>query len=54
MYMGIDDNTVNEIIRRILSVATPDKIILFGSAAAGQMNLDSDVDLLVVAADPGN
>ena len=52
--MGIDENTVNEIIRRILSVATPDRIILFGSAAAGQMNLDSDVDLLVVAADPGN
>jgi predicted nucleotidyltransferase len=54
MYMGICENTVNEIIRRILSVATPDKIILFGSAAVGQMNIDSDVDLLVVAADPGN
>jgi predicted nucleotidyltransferase len=45
---------VNEIIRRILSIVTPDKIILFGSAAVGQMNRDSDVDLLVVAADPGN
>jgi predicted nucleotidyltransferase len=54
MYMEIDENTVNEIIRRILSVATPDKIILFGSAAVGQINRDSDVDLLVVAAEPGN
>ena len=35
-------------MRRILTVASPDKIILFGSAAAGKMTPDSDIDLLVV------
>ena len=42
---------VDEIVRRVLTVARPDKIILFGSAAAGTMTPDSDVDLLVV--EPG-
>jgi len=45
---GIDDALIQEIVRRVLSVATPDKIILFGSAAMGEMTLDSDIDLLVV------
>ena len=42
---------VDEIVRRVLSVASPDKIILFGSAAAGNMTRDSDVDLLIVEAE---
>ena len=46
--MGIDEQTIHEIVRRILSVAKPDKIILFGSAATGQMTRDSDIDLLIV------
>ena len=46
--------TVDEIVRRVLSVTRPDKIILFGSAAAGTMSADSDIDLLVVEADPGD
>ena len=52
--MGIDDSLTKEIVRRILSVATPDKIILFGSAATGQMTRDSDIDLLVVETEPGD
>jgi predicted nucleotidyltransferase len=52
--MGIDETLLNEIVRRILSVARPDKIILFGSAATGQMTKDSDIDLLVVEPDPPN
>jgi len=44
--MGIDESLVQEIVRRILTAAAPDKIILFGSAAAGGMTLDSDIDLL--------
>ena len=47
--MGIDDSLTAEIVRRILAVSKPDKIILFGSAATGQMTLDSDIDLLLVA-----
>jgi len=39
---------VKEILRRVLSVNTPDKIILFGSAATGQMTCESEIDLLIV------
>ena len=44
----IDDALIAEMVRRVLSVAKPDKIILFGSSAVGAMNRDSDIDLLVV------
>jgi predicted nucleotidyltransferase len=50
--MGVDDSLVSEVVRRVLSVARPEKIILFGSAAAGAMNEDSDVDLLVLEPNP--
>jgi uncharacterized protein len=36
------------IIRSIVEVAHPDKIVLFGSAARGEMGPNSDVDLLVI------
>ena len=52
--MGIDDKTIEEIVRRILTVAKPDKIILFGSAAMGQMTRDSDIDLLIVEPEPSD
>ena len=47
--MGVDDSLLTEIVRRVLSVARPDRIILFGSAATGEMTKDSDIDLLIVA-----
>jgi predicted nucleotidyltransferase len=46
--MGVDETLLNEVVRRVLTVARPDRIILFGSAATGQMTKDSDIDLLVV------
>jgi predicted nucleotidyltransferase len=52
--MGLDEKLVAEIVQRILSVAKPDRIILFGSAATGGMTRDSDIDLLIVEAAPGN
>lgn len=52
--MGIDDSLVREIVRRLLGVIRPDRIILFGSAATGQMTRDSDIDLLVIASSPSN
>ena len=52
--MGIDETLIEEIIRRILSVTRPDRIILFGSAATGEMTRDSDIDLLIVEPDPGD
>ena len=42
---------VEEIARRIVEVARPEKIILFGSAARGDMGPHSDLDLLVIKAD---
>lgn len=52
--MGVDESLTAEIVSRILTVAKPDRIILFGSAAAGRMNEDSDIDLLVVDSAPAN
>src|SRR6266545_7318403 len=46
--MGVDETLLNEVVRRVLTVARPDRIILFGSAATGEMTKDSDIDLLVV------
>ena len=39
---------MQEIVRRVVGVAGAERIILFGSAAAGHMTSDSDIDLLVV------
>ncbi len=44
----LDQQTLDDIIRRIVEVAQPEKIILFGSAARGEMNRHSDVDLLII------
>ena len=40
---------LDEAVRRIVEVADPDVVILFGSHAEGRARADSDVDLLVVA-----
>ena len=48
----MDDALIEEIVRRVLTVTTPDKIILFGSAATGEMTRDSDIDLLIVERGP--
>lgn len=44
----LDEETLDEIIRRIVEVAQPERIVLFGSAARGSMTRNSDVDLLIV------
>ena len=44
----LSDETLREIVRRVVEAVAPEKIILFGSAARGEMGPDSDVDLLVV------
>ena len=37
-----------EIVRRIVALADPDKIIIFGSRARGDHRPDSDIDILVI------
>jgi len=44
----IDDELLDKIIRKIVEVAQPEKIILFGSAARGAMGPNSDLDLLII------
>jgi predicted nucleotidyltransferase len=43
-----DPAILDEIVRRIVAVAHPERIILFGSAARGEASPDSDLDLLVI------
>lgn len=42
---------LKEVVRRVVAVIHPEKIILFGSAVRGTMGPDSDLDLLVIKAD---
>ncbi len=44
----IERSKINEIVNRIAIRFNPDRIILFGSYAAGNPNNDSDIDLLVI------
>lgn len=46
--MQLDQKVIEELVRRIVEVAHPLRIILFGSAARGAMGPDSDLDVLVV------
>lgn len=44
----VDQEKLDEIVRRIVEAVEPEKIILFGSAARGDAGSHSDVDLLVI------
>lgn len=44
----VDQSTLDKIVRRVVEAADPERIILFGSAARGEMGPHSDIDLLVV------
>ena len=52
--MEIGEELLQEIVRRILTVVSPDRVILFGSAATGRMFEHSDIDLLILEESPGN
>lgn len=52
--MGINEAIVREIVSRILAAASPDRIILFGSASSKTMTKDSDIDLLILQRFPKN
>ena len=44
----VNRKVLDKIVRRIVKVAKPEKIIMFGSAARGDMGPNSDVDLLII------
>jgi predicted nucleotidyltransferase len=45
---ALTPEVLERIVRQVVAVAEPERIILFGSAARGKMGPNSDVDLLVV------
>ncbi|HXG17909.1 MAG TPA: nucleotidyltransferase domain-containing protein [Methylomirabilota bacterium] len=47
----ITPEKIDAAIKRIVSVAHPRKVILFGSVVAGKPDIHSDVDILVVTRD---
>ena len=49
---ALSDDLLREIVARIVLVAEPECIFLFGSAARGEMGRNSDVDLLVIKRGP--
>ena len=44
----IDQAVIDGIVERVVEIAQPQKVILFGSAARGDMGPHSDIDLLIV------
>jgi len=52
--MTVHESTLRQIVAKIVQLAKPDRVILFGSAATGEMTADSDIDLLVVEAQVSN
>ena len=44
----VAQEVLEKIVQRVVTVAQPERIILFGSAAREEMGPNSDVDLLVV------
>jgi predicted nucleotidyltransferase len=47
----ISQATLDELVRRIVEAVHPLRIILFGSAARGEMGRHSDIDVMVVMPD---
>ena len=49
-YPQVTEDLLQEVVRRMLAVGAPDKIVLFGSRARGDARADSDLDLLIIEA----
>ena len=50
--MQVPAEVLDELVRRLVEAVHPTRIILFGSAARGEMHEDSDLDVLVVVVVP--
>jgi uncharacterized protein len=49
--MQVPAEVLDELVRRLVAAVQPTRIILFGSAARGEMHENSDLDVLVVVPD---
>jgi len=52
--MTVPEDILQRIVGQIVQMAQPDRVILFGSAATGNLTADSDLDLLVVESQVSN
>ncbi len=48
----VTDDTLDRMVRAIVAAVDPERVILFGSRARGDAGAESDVDLVVVEAEP--
>ena len=48
----VTDELLDEMVRGIVAEADPEQVILFGSRARGEAREHSDVDLIVIEAEP--
>ncbi len=48
----VDDSLIDRMAQVIVEAADPEQVILFGSRARGDADVDSDVDLIVVESMP--
>ncbi len=48
----VTDELLDEMARAIVAAVDPEQVILFGSRARGEAREDSDVDLIVIEAEP--
>jgi len=52
MAARVTDELLERMVRAIVAEVDPEKVILFGSRGRGDAGADSDVDLLVIEAEP--
>lgn len=50
--LQVTEKDIAEMVRTIVDEVAPERVILFGSRAAGTGGMDSDVDFLVVESEP--
>ena len=48
LYSAIDEQTMQDIVKRLVAAARPTRVILFGSYARGDATAGSDLDLMVI------
>ena len=47
-FPTVTEQLLDEVVRRVLGVGSPHKIVVFGSHARGTARADSDLDLLII------